>query len=142
VKNYPMRTAPGTNPEAKELQEKNAVSAIFGVSVVNCALAFCCSGPRAAQTFDKTGIGNYWACLFAMSTCPWCTLMYTNGCTDLNEKLGGSKANCCAAALGSCCCACCVIAQDAESLDLNLGVKTGCCSVTQRSGEPFRPLNQ
>mmetsp|Transcript_38952 Transcript_38952/g.72319 ORF Transcript_38952/g.72319 Transcript_38952/m.72319 type:complete len:99 (-) Transcript_38952:66-362(-) len=94
-------------------------------------MSWLCSGPRAAHTFYSTGISDYWCSLFGMSLFPCCVLCVANSFTDLNEKLGGQKRGLLMSCLCSYCCSCCVIAQDAESLDLSTGVRTGFCGVYQ-----------
>jgi len=117
------------NDAARQLQRECEVFALFSVSCSNNFFSLCCSGPRGAQTFHATGIMNYWLGLILMSCFPCCTLCYTNACTDLNEKLGGRPRGCCMSMLCAWLCFCCVIAQDAESLDLVTGCKTGFCGV-------------
>merc|ERR1719198_2517917 len=94
------------------------------MSAPNCMLSWCCTGPRAAHTFHSIGLMNYWVGLILMSCCPCCTLMYTNGCTDMNVRLGGSKQNPLEAAICAWCCTCCLVAQDAQSLDYVTGMET------------------
>mmetsp|Transcript_127214 Transcript_127214/g.223932 ORF Transcript_127214/g.223932 Transcript_127214/m.223932 type:complete len:235 (+) Transcript_127214:69-773(+) len=131
VKNYPPLIQSPT-PAAKKLQDKDEISALCDVSVANCLCSLCCSGPRAAHTFYITGISDYWCSLLGMSCCPCLVLCVANSFTDLNEKLGGEQRNVIMSILCSCLCSCCVIAQDAESLDLITGVKTGFCGVSTR----------
>jgi len=66
---------------------------------------------------------NYWASLVLSFYAPCLLLCVVNSCTDLNVKLGGQKQNVIMATLCSCFCSCCLITQDAEALDLMLGVK-------------------
>jgi len=70
---------------------------------------------------------DYWPGLVAMFFCPFCTICYTNACTELNPKLGGQKVNTFMSALCTWACAPCVIAQDAESLDEATQMETGFC---------------
>lgn len=120
--------APVTVPaDAKEMQDMNAIEATChpNMSFPNAGLAFACSGPRAAHTFHSVGLLNYWAGCILMTCCPCCTLFYTNACTTLNMRLGGEKQNCFMSCLCAFCCSCCLIAQDAQTLDLVTGTKTG-----------------
>mmetsp|Transcript_89009 Transcript_89009/g.153953 ORF Transcript_89009/g.153953 Transcript_89009/m.153953 type:complete len:234 (-) Transcript_89009:69-770(-) len=128
VSKYPTLSGEPT-PAARKLQAVDELSAMFEVSFVNCIMSWLCSGPRAAHTFYSTGISDYWCSLFGMSLFPCCVLCVANSFTDLNEKLGGQKRGLLMSCLCSYCCSCCVIAQDAESLDLSTGVKTGFCGV-------------
>jgi hypothetical protein len=137
VSNYPYWNGP--TPMSCELQSEAAPCATTRTSPSNCALSYCCPQARAAHTFDRTGTLDYWCGLIAMFFCPFCTLCFTNACTDLNPKLGGQDANPVASALCTWCCACCVIAQDAESLDAATGVRTECCGVSGGMG-PFGPM--
>jgi hypothetical protein len=105
------------------------------VSCTNLLLSACCIGPRAAHTFDKAGLLNFWIGLVLMTCCPWFTLCYSNGCTDLNERLGGEKRGCINAILCAWCCSCCVVAQDAQALDDISDVHVGLCGVS--SDRPF-----
>jgi len=131
VSKYPTLSGEPT-PAARKLQAVDELSAMCEVSLPNCIMSWLCSGPRAAHTFYSTGISDYWCTLFCMSLFPCCCLCVANSCTDLNEKLGGAKRDCLMSILCSFCCSCCVIAQDAESLDLITGVKTGFCGVSTR----------
>merc|ERR1712113_957456 len=88
---------------------------------MNCLCAWCCTGPRAAHTTDKTGICGYWPALCCFALFPCITLVYTNACTDMNERLGGEKQNIFMACLCAFFCFPCVVTQDAESLDMNTG---------------------
>mmetsp|Transcript_1461 Transcript_1461/g.2607 ORF Transcript_1461/g.2607 Transcript_1461/m.2607 type:complete len:235 (+) Transcript_1461:68-772(+) len=128
VSKYPTLVGEPT-PAAKKLQAINEVSALCEVSFATCICSWCCSGPRAAHTFYTAGISDYWCSLFGMSVCPCLVLALANAYTDLNEKLGGEQRNLLMSCLCAWCCSCCVIAQDAESLDLITGVKTGFCGV-------------
>mmetsp|Transcript_80946 Transcript_80946/g.143364 ORF Transcript_80946/g.143364 Transcript_80946/m.143364 type:complete len:235 (+) Transcript_80946:63-767(+) len=130
VKNYPPLIQSPT-PAAKKLQAINEIRASCEVSLPNCIFSLCCSGARAAHTFYSVGISDYWCSLFGMSLFPCCVLCVANSFTDLNEKLGGQKRGLLMSCLCSYCCSCCVIAQDAESLDLSTGVRTGFCGVYQ-----------
>lgn len=125
VSKYPELGAKEASQSAKELLEKNEVMALMSVSPQNCVLSCCCTGPRAAHTFAKTGTMNYWLGLFLMTCFPCCTLMGVNSCTDMNEKMGGSRRNIIMSCLCALCCSCCVVAQDAEALDLTSSVQTG-----------------
>jgi len=125
VSKYPELGAKEASQSAKELLSKNEVMALVDVSPRNCVLSCCCTGPRAAHTFAKTGTMNYWGGLLLMSCFPCCTLMAVNSCTDMNEKMGGSRRNIIMSCLCALCCSCCVVAQDAEALDLTSGVQTG-----------------
>jgi len=129
VSKYPELGAKEASQSAKELLEKNEVMALMDVSPKNCVLSCCCTGPRAAHTFAKTGTMNYWLGLLLMSCFPCCTLMGVNSCTDMNEKMGGTRRNIIMSCLCALCCSCCVVAQDAEALDLTSGVRTGFLSV-------------
>jgi len=131
VSKYPALKDVQPSAAAIELQKENEVMATCKVSGTNCLLSWCCSGPRAAHTMHSTGILNYWIGLFAMTCFPCCTLWCVNSFTNLNEKLGGERRNCCMGFLCACCCSCCVIAQDAESLDITMGVKTGFCGISE-----------
>jgi len=139
VRNYPTVEAVA-NPEdipakVKDLQDTNEVAALQKVSPSNCLLSWCCPYARAAHTFHATETLNYW-CAFALMACfPFwglcCSLFIANSCTPMNKKLGGEERNCLASLACSWFCSCCVIAQDAESMDLLVGVKTGVCSVAK-----------
>lgn len=131
VSRYPSFSGEPT-PAAKKLQATNEISAICEVSFPICILSWCCSGPRAAHTFYSAGISDYWCSLLGMSFCPCCVLCVADSCTDLNERLGGQSRGWFVSCLCSFCCSCCMIAQDAESLDLTTGVKTGFCGVYER----------
>jgi len=108
--------------EAKKLQELNEVSAAMEVSLPNCFLSLCCTGPRAAHTFHSTGIMDYWAGCLLMSCCPCITLWIVNSFTELNLRLQGEKKNFCMGAICACFCSCCMVAQDAQSLDYLTGM--------------------
>jgi len=128
VVNYPYWMGP--SPQSCELQAEPAPFATVRNSPSNCCLSWCCPQARAAHTFDRTGTLEYWCGLIAMFMCPFCTLCYTNACTDLNPKLGGQEVNPVSSALCTWLCSCCVIAQDAESLDAATGVSTTPCGVS------------
>lgn len=123
-------------PQAsKDLQKLNAVSACFQTCPSwNCFHAFVCTGPRAAHTTDKVGVLPYWPALCLFSIIPCCTLCYTNACTDLNKKLGGDEQNVVMAMLCAFFCTACVITQDAESLDMCTGTRTGACGIEGGQG--------
>jgi len=132
VTHYPKLddvTSGGKVEEAKKLQELDEVSATLEVSLPNCLLSFCCTGPRAAHTFHSTGVLDYWAGCFLMSCCPCLTLWIVNSFTELNQRLQGEKRNFCMGAICACFCTCCVVAQDAQSLDYLTGMDTGFCGV-------------
>jgi len=116
---------------ARELMAENEVSAITKASCPNCLLSWCCTGPRAAHTFDAVGVMGYWPGLCLMTCFPCCTLFYANSCTELNPRLGGEKRSMIMSLLCTFCCTCCVVAQDATALDMNTSVHVGCCGVTQ-----------
>mmetsp|Transcript_87574 Transcript_87574/g.165049 ORF Transcript_87574/g.165049 Transcript_87574/m.165049 type:complete len:521 (+) Transcript_87574:55-1617(+) len=126
VRYYP-RVAPGTTApqEAIDLQKVNPVSASLQSSPKICCMSWFCPAPRAAHTFESTDVMNYWFALLCMSCFPCCTLFLTNTCTDLNVRLGGEQMGLIAGLFYAFCCSCCLIAQDAESLDLVVGAKTG-----------------
>mmetsp|Transcript_80947 Transcript_80947/g.143365 ORF Transcript_80947/g.143365 Transcript_80947/m.143365 type:complete len:229 (+) Transcript_80947:68-754(+) len=130
VSKYPVLSGEPT-PAARKLQAVDELSALCDVSFPICICSWLCSGPRAAHTFYSTGISDYWCSLLGMSLFPCCVLFVANSFTDLNEKLGGQKRGLLMSCLCSYCCSCCVIAQDAESLDLSTGVRTGFCGVYQ-----------
>lgn len=117
--------------KAVELQDKGVLCAMCVVRTTTCFHACCCSGPRAAHTFHSAGVLNYWFGLILMTALPCCTLFLAVWCTDLKERLGGTRRSLCMGCLCSCCCSCCVIAQDAESVDLNTGVETRIMGVTE-----------
>lgn len=135
VSKYPELGAKEASQSAKDLLEKNEVMALMDVSPKNCVLSCCCTGPRAAHTFAKTGTMNYWLGLLLMSCFPCCTLMGVNSCTDMNEKMGGTRRNIIMSCLCALCCSCCVVAQDAEALDLTSGVRTGLLSVYEEEAK-------
>jgi len=140
VSKYPSyKDLPEPNQAAKDLQKIDEVSATCRTSCENCLLSWCCSGPRAAHTFYSTLGLNYVFCCLVTSCFPCCALWYVNSCTDLNEKLGGERRNLFVGAICACLCSCCVIAQDAESLDLVNGVKTGFCGI---SADPRQDVAQ
>lgn len=129
VANYPMLDKPVLNAEAEAMQNLDAVAACCHPSMTfpNAALAVACTGPRAAHTFHSVGVMNYWLGCCLMTCFPCCTLIYTNACTDLNERLGGQRQNIFTACLCSFCCPTCLVAQDAQTLDMATGTKTGFC---------------
>jgi hypothetical protein len=120
---------------AKLLQDKDELMAMEQVSKTNCALSFCCPAARASHTFHSTETLNYWvSCVILMLFPFWgtcCALFMANSCTPMNRKLGGVERNVLMSLVCTWCCPCCVIAQDAESMDLVVGVRTGVCSVTK-----------
>jgi hypothetical protein len=128
VSNYPYWQGP--TPMSCQLQAEPAPCAATSTSPANCCLSYLCPQARAAHTFDKTGVLDYWCGVLAMFFCPFCTLCWANACTDLNPKLGGEPANIIASAVCTWCCSCCVIAQDAESLDAATGMRTEPCGVS------------
>jgi len=130
VSKYPQLNDTQPSSLAVELQRENEVMATCKVSGSNCILSWCCSGPRAAQTFHSVGVMNYWPSLILMSLLPCCTLWCMNSQSDLNVKLGGERRGLCMGCLCACCCSCCVVAQDAEALDLTTGARTGLCGVS------------
>lgn len=111
-------------PEAMAIQQMNPVLGALEAPPQIFACSFCCSGARAAHTFDSAGVMNFWFGLVCMSLFPCCTLFLTNSFTDLNVRLGGEQMRPLNSCVTSCCCSCCLIAQDAQSLDLVTGVKT------------------
>jgi len=131
VSKYPVLTASDDRSKAREIQSKNECEALCAASCTNIFLSWCCTGPRAAHTLDKTGILNYWISLLAMTFCPQCTLCWANSFTELNTELGGEKRDMCKSLLCACCCTCCVVAQDAQALDDITSVHVGCCGVSQ-----------
>lgn len=136
VSRYPEHTGEPTD-EARETQGKNEVTAFlmcensFMINLTSCI----CPAARAAHTYDKTGLANYWVGLCFSAFCPCLTLFYMNACTDLNEKLGGERRNCLMSAVCAFCCSCCVIAQDGQSLDECTGATVGCCGVEYEGGD-------
>jgi len=126
VKHYPMLNHQTPTKRAIELQSMNDVVASCSskMSVPNFLCAWCCTGPRAAQTFHAVDVMNYWFALVLMSTLPCCTLCMVNAYTDLNEKLGGEKEDAFTSCLCSCFCAPCVVAKDAQSLDEIMDVQS------------------
>jgi len=133
VSKYPSLDGRLPNDAAKDLQKMNAVDATCQSQLPNICLAMCCTGPRAAHTFDKTDVLAYWPSCILMVLFPCCTLFVMNAFTDLNEKLGGERQDACTAALCAFCCSCCLVAQDAESLDLIMDVETQCCGFIEKS---------
>jgi hypothetical protein len=117
-------------PNAAALQQKNEISAVCDVSWSNIFHSFCCTGPRAAQTFHSTGVLNYWPSCILMSSFPCCVLWAANSFTNLNKKLGGEQDGCVYGGACAMCCSCCMIAKDAQTLDLLTGATTELCSVT------------
>mmetsp|Transcript_56161 Transcript_56161/g.105813 ORF Transcript_56161/g.105813 Transcript_56161/m.105813 type:complete len:344 (+) Transcript_56161:84-1115(+) len=109
-------------PAAVELQKQNPLRATSMSTPKVCALSFLCPGPRAAHTYEITGVMNYWLGLCCMSCFPCCTLFTLNKFTDLNARLGGEPMSFCPGLLYACFCSCCLIAQDAESLDIIVGM--------------------
>jgi hypothetical protein len=132
----------GPSPMSQQLQAEPAPCATTSSSPSNCCLSFLCPQARAAHTFDKTGVLEYWCGLIAMFLCPFCTLCWANACTDLNPKLGGEQANIIQSAVCTWCCSCCVIAQDAESLDAATGARTEPCGVSGGMGPGMMPGQQ
>lgn len=130
VQKYPALTARDDRKKAAEIQDKSECGAFFSTSPVNMCLSCCCIGPRAAHTFDKTGVMNYWIALLAMTFCQCFTLCWANAFTNLNEELGGQKRDCCQSMICAFCCSPCVVAQDAQALDDITSVHVGCCGVT------------
>jgi len=145
VSKFPKVSAdPEAIPEdhpARKLQEMNEVQAMCSGSTTpaNAVLSLCCAPARAAHNFHSTDTLNYWAgfaiilCLPFWGMC--CSLFVANSCTSMNKKLGGEERNIVMSLLCTYCCAPCVIAQDAESLDLLVGMKTGLCSATPVDAE-------
>ncbi|CAK0868081.1 unnamed protein product [Prorocentrum cordatum] len=139
VSKYPVvKEGPEAIPEehpAKLLQDQNELSSLTKVSPTNCMLSFCCPAARASHTFHSTETLNYWISCGIMTCFPFwgtcCALFIANSCTPMNRKLGGEERNVVMSLVCTWCCPCCVIAQDAESMDLLVGVKTGVCGVTQ-----------
>jgi hypothetical protein len=131
VRHYPSAIGFTSNEASAKLQNMNEVSATFlgHTSPPNCLLSWCCTGPRAAHTFYSVMNFNYWIGLVLMSCFPCITLWYFNSFTELNEKLGGERRNPFMGCLSAWFCSCCVVAQDAESLDLMMGMKTQLCGV-------------
>mmetsp|Transcript_30282 Transcript_30282/g.55243 ORF Transcript_30282/g.55243 Transcript_30282/m.55243 type:complete len:344 (-) Transcript_30282:40-1071(-) len=123
VQNFP-RLDPSRHvpPAAVELQKQNPLGATLRSTPKVCALSFLCPGPRAAHTYESTGVMNYWLGLCCMSCFPCCTLFTLNKFTDLNTRLGGEPMSFCPGLLYACFCSCCLIAQDAESLDIIVGM--------------------
>lgn len=121
----------GTEPTegAQKFMRKGEIGATLEASSANCCHAFCCSAPRAAQTFNSAGILSYWLGLFSMTVLPCCTLWAVNYGTDLQERLGGKKKDICMTGICACCCSCCVITQEAEALDLMTGAESHLCGV-------------
>mmetsp|Transcript_42139 Transcript_42139/g.75403 ORF Transcript_42139/g.75403 Transcript_42139/m.75403 type:complete len:405 (-) Transcript_42139:248-1462(-) len=95
------------------------------VSPQICLCSFCAWGARAAHTFHSVRIMNYWLALIFMSTLPCCTQFLCTSCTELNKRLGGLEMNLCESCLCSTCCCCCMIAQEAQTLDMLMGVEVG-----------------
>mmetsp|Transcript_112562 Transcript_112562/g.205048 ORF Transcript_112562/g.205048 Transcript_112562/m.205048 type:complete len:387 (-) Transcript_112562:223-1383(-) len=95
------------------------------VSPQICLCSFCAWGARAAHTFHSVRIMNYWLALIFMSTLPCCTQFLCISCTELNTRLGGVEMNLCESCLCSSCCFCCMIAQEAQTLDMLMGVEVG-----------------
>jgi hypothetical protein len=130
---------------ARELQSHNEVMGLPEVSASICLMSFCCPATRMSHNLHSTNTLNFWPSLCIMLCFPlWgvcCTLFIANSCTSMNEKLGGERNNICMGLLCAWLCQCCVIAQDAESLDLVKGVKTGICSVTEVE-KPFVPKGE
>lgn len=134
VSKYPSLELDSQDPpkEARDMQALDAVSACChpNMSFPNAVLSYACSAPRAAHTFHSTGtVPNYWIGCLLMTCFPCCTLWYVNAFTTMNEKLGGEKENCCISCLCSMFCGCCMIAQDAQTLDMVTGVRTGFCAI-------------
>mmetsp|Transcript_140006 Transcript_140006/g.247416 ORF Transcript_140006/g.247416 Transcript_140006/m.247416 type:complete len:305 (+) Transcript_140006:84-998(+) len=82
-------------PAAVELQKQNPLRATSMSTPKVCALSFLCPGPRAAHTYEITGVMNYWLGLCCMSCFPCCTLFTLNKFTDLNTRLGGEPMSFC-----------------------------------------------
>lgn len=136
VRYYPQLPLNQRPPqEAVDIQKMNPIAAMFNARPKIVFCSFCCPGPRAAHTYDSTGVMDYWFGLCCMSFFPCCTLWVTNSATDLNPRLGGDQMSVVGGCLASMCCSCCLIAQDAQALDYATGMETHCCSF-----EPKRPL--
>lgn len=133
MKKYPSTADLKPNDESVKIQGMNELGALLHTSPANCILSWCCTGPRAAHTFHSTNVMNYWAGCVLMSCFPCLTLWLVNSFTNLNVKLGGQRRNPILGLLSACFCSCCVVAQDAESLDMIMGVETGLCGVTAKS---------
>mmetsp|Transcript_51921 Transcript_51921/g.93363 ORF Transcript_51921/g.93363 Transcript_51921/m.93363 type:complete len:331 (+) Transcript_51921:52-1044(+) len=126
VQHYPRATPNGQIPaEAVQLQKLHPFAAAFQASPKILLCSFCCPGPRTAQTFEITGVMNYWISLVCASCFPCCTLFVASTVTDLHVRLGGQQMGALPGCLSACFCSWCMIAQDAESLDLMMGVRTG-----------------
>jgi len=137
VHQYPYWNGP--TPMSCQMQADPAPCATTNTSPSNCCLSYFCPQARAAHTFDRTGVMDYWCGVVAMFCCPFCTLCWANACTDLNPRLGGEPANIIASAVCTWCCSCCTIAQDAESLDACTGARTQVCGVQQGMNPHFDP---
>merc|ERR1712232_1154729 len=104
--------------------EKNEILAVCDATCPVNFHSFCCSGPRAAHTFNSAGVMGYWPGCILMSLFPCCVLWLTNSFTNLNEKLGGKRDNWFKGCVCAMCCSCCMIAKDAQTLDMITGHKT------------------
>merc|ERR1719265_1170842 len=125
VHRYPKLDNKEPNDKVRDFTAMNEVTATCHTSMANCLLSFCCTGPRAAHTFAKTEVLDYWISVVLMSVFPCCTLFVVNSCTELNTKLGGKPRECCMSAICAFCCTCCVVAQDAGALDMIMETSTG-----------------
>lgn len=125
VRYYPQ-LPPNARPpqQAVDIQKMNPIVATFNVSPKIFLCSYMCPGPRAAHTYESSGIMNYWMGLICMSCFPCCTLFLANTVTDLNPRLGGDQMSFVGGCLASFFCSCCLIAQDAQALDYVSGVDT------------------
>lgn len=114
-------------PEAVNLIRLSPCDALLrcDVSPQICLSSCCAWGARAAHTYHSTRTMNYWIGLLLMSTLPCCTLFFVAGCCNVRTRLGGMELMFCESCLCSLCCCPCVIAQEAQTLDLVMGVETG-----------------
>jgi len=120
VRNYPVLTGEEDVSEAHYVLHTNVLGATWNASAKNIFHSCCCLPVRAAHTFHSTDVMNYWQGLITMLCCPFCTLCWAHGATDLHQKLGGEERNkceLCICGISVCCCPACVVAKDAEALD-------------------------
>merc|ERR1712232_1265762 len=131
VGQYPPLVVP--NKASARVQNRGLFDCPLGW---NCFISYVFLGPRAAMTFDKVGVLNYWLGCCLMLIFPCCTLCYTNYATELHVKLGGEPRSCPACCLLACFCPCCLVLKDADSLDAATGYRSDLCSVTPGDPEP------
>lgn len=123
------------NQQAKDDFRRDALSGSLAGGIPNCICAWLCTAPHAGRTFHMTDTCGYFPSCIAMAFCPCITLFCMHACTPLEDRLGRNKENektlgdFCLIGLCAAFCSCCVVANDARSLDLVYGQRTGLCGI-------------